>query len=96
MITVPAGVPPGTGSAAPRTRTGAVYPSTYALVANWSSAVGSGATTGTFEMTSYDWASLRNLYTPGNAARGTSGFLAVLTVLSLLYSYVVLIPRARE
>jgi hypothetical protein len=51
---------------------------------------------GTFEMTSYDWASLRNLYTPGNAARGTSGFLAALTVLSLVYSYVVLIPRARE
>jgi hypothetical protein len=51
---------------------------------------------GTFEMTSFRWASLQNIYTPGNMAREASGFLAVLTVLSLVYSYAVLIPRARE
>lgn len=51
---------------------------------------------GTFEMTSFGWASLQNIYAPGSTARGASGFLAVLTVLSLLYAYIVLIPRARE
>ena len=51
---------------------------------------------GTFEMTSFRWASLQNIYTPGNMARSASGLLAVLTVLSLLYSYAVLIPRAKE
>jgi len=51
---------------------------------------------GTFEMTSFRWASLQNIYTPGNVARSASAFLAVLTVLSLLYSYAVLTPRAKE
>jgi hypothetical protein len=51
---------------------------------------------GTLEMTSHRWASVQNIYyTPGHMARGASGFLAVLTLLSLLYSYAVLIPRAR-
>jgi hypothetical protein len=51
---------------------------------------------GTFEMTSFRWASLQDIYAPGNMARGVSGFMAVLTVLSLLYAYIVLIPRTRE
>ncbi len=50
----------------------------------------------TFEMTSFRWAGLQELYAPESVARGASGLLAVLTVLALLYSYVVLIPRMRD
>lgn len=51
----------------------------------------------TFEMTSFRWVGLWSgqLYAPGNAGRGASGLFAVLTVLSLLYSYLVLIPKAK-
>ncbi len=49
---------------------------------------------GTFEMISFRWASLPKIYDPDGVARNMSAFLAVLTVLSLLYSYIVLIPRA--
>lgn len=53
---------------------------------------------GTFEMTSFRWVGLWSgqLYAPGNAALPWSAFLAVLTVLTLLYSYAVLIPKARH
>jgi hypothetical protein len=52
---------------------------------------------GTFEMTSFRWLELWSgrLYTAGNPALPASAILAVLTVLSLLYSYVVLIPKAK-
>jgi len=49
---------------------------------------------GTLEMTSFRWAGLAELYRPDSTARGLSGFLAVLSLLSLLYSYAVLVPRA--
>ncbi len=48
---------------------------------------------GTAEMTSFRWAT--QVFAPDSAARSVSGLLAVLTVLSLLYSYVVLIPKAK-
>jgi Gpi18-like mannosyltransferase len=48
----------------------------------------------TAEMTSFRWAG--PVFTPGSAARNLSGLLAVLSVLSLLYSYVVLIPKAKQ
>ena len=47
----------------------------------------------TFEMTSYDWASIRNLYGDDGFTRLSSGLLAVLTVTSLLYSYAAIVPR---
>ena len=49
---------------------------------------------GTFEMTSYRWVSPPKLYGPDDWARTFSALLAVLTVLSLVYSYLVLFPRA--
>jgi len=53
---------------------------------------------GTFEMTSFRWVGLWSgeLFRPGNAARPLSGVLAALTVLSLLYSYAVLLPRLKR
>jgi len=42
---------------------------------------------GTFEMTSYDWAGVRNIFDPAKSARFWSGILAWLTVLSLAYAY---------
>ena len=51
---------------------------------------------GTFEMTSFRWAGPQMIHLSESVARSASGFLAVLTVLSLLYSCAVLIPRARE
>jgi hypothetical protein len=52
----------------------------------------------TFEMTSFRWLGLWSgrLYAPDNPAHGASAFFAVLTVLSLLYSYLVLIPKAQR
>jgi Gpi18-like mannosyltransferase len=47
---------------------------------------------GTAEMTSFRW--VGTVFEPGSAARGISGLLAVLSVLSLLYAYVVLMPKA--
>ena len=51
---------------------------------------------GTFEMTSYGWAGFGQIYAPDTFARDASGLLAALTVLTLLYSYAVLIPKARQ
>lgn len=48
---------------------------------------------GTAEMTSFRWAT--EVFAPGSAGRNASGLLAVLTVLSLLYSYVVLLPKGK-
>jgi hypothetical protein len=49
----------------------------------------------TFEMTSFHWASLPKIYAPYGMARNLSGLLAVLTVVSLLYSYVALLPKSK-
>ena len=49
---------------------------------------------GTFEMTSYAWADIRNIFDPAKSARMWSGVLAWLTVLSLAYAFAVLIPRS--
>ena len=51
---------------------------------------------GTAEMTSFRWAGLSRIYAPDSAAKGVSILLAILTVLTLLYSYAVLIPKARR
>lgn len=52
---------------------------------------------GTFEMTSFKWLELWSgkFYTAGNPALPASAVLAILTVLSLLYSYVVLISKGQ-
>ena len=50
-------------------------------------------TVATFEMTSYDWASIQNLYGGDGSARTYSAILAALAVLSLLYSYAVILTR---
>jgi Gpi18-like mannosyltransferase len=51
---------------------------------------------GTLEMTSFRWASLAQIYAADSSAKGVSSLLAILTVLTLLYSYVVLIPKVRR
>ncbi|MBU0638235.1 MAG: hypothetical protein KKB50_05165 [Planctomycetes bacterium] len=51
---------------------------------------------GTFEMTSFRWAGPQMIHLSESVARSASGLLALLTVLALLYSYAVLIPRAKD
>lgn len=50
---------------------------------------------GTAEMVSFRWATFAHIYATDHLERNLSALLAVLTVLTLLYSYAVLIPKTK-